>query len=113
MCEPKASSKGRLLTAVEATREFNWIGLLVIAMCQSATNARSIAPNHLGEVSRTGRIDRVVIRVLGLLLVPAVGGGAGELDPLGVVTRDYGDSRQVGAGVFLYVDKSQSWGLYG
>jgi hypothetical protein len=44
---------------------------------------------------------RVIVWVLGLLLVPAVGGGAGELDPSIVVAGRGTDRREVAARAFL------------
>jgi hypothetical protein len=65
------------------------------------SDAAGVAPHHLGEVAPGGLKVRVVVRVLGLLLVPAMGGGAGELDPGVVVTGRGTDRREVTAGAFL------------
>jgi hypothetical protein len=69
----------------------------------SAADAGAVAPHHLGEVTPRRIVVRVVVRVLGLLLVPAVGGGAGELDPSVVVIGRRIGGGEVAAGAFLIV----------
>lgn len=60
----------------------------VVAIAQSTADARRVTPNHLGEVAPgIVPLRRSTVWVLGLLLVPAVDGGAGELDPLVVTIR--------------------------
>lgn len=75
------------LTADEATRPVDRIG----AVTDSAANAGGVAPHHLGEVAPGVFEVGVVVGVLGLLLVPAVGGGAGELDPVVVAAGSRAD----------------------
>jgi hypothetical protein len=70
-----------VLTAHEPTGPRN----VIRTMTDSAANAARVAPHHLGEMAPLIFIMRVIVRVYGLLLVPAVGGGARELDPPVVV----------------------------
>lgn len=72
---PRTSS----LTAVEAAGPFD---LIRVAVSKSTADASSVAPHHLREVAPGVVVVRLVVRVLGLLLVPAVRGSAGELDPV-------------------------------
>jgi hypothetical protein len=64
-------------------------------------NARRIAPHHLREVAPRVVIVRVVVRILGLLLVPAMGGGARKLDPRIVGRGRRARGGQVAAGTLL------------
>jgi hypothetical protein len=91
------------LTAVEAAREVDGTGLLVIAMTDSATEASRVTPHHLREVT-PGIVEMgVVIWILGLFLVPAVGGGAGELNPRIIVERGRRDGREIASRTFLTI----------
>lgn len=85
------------LTAVEATGPVD----RVIAVSDSAANAGAVAPHHLREVAPGSIKVWVVVGVLGLLLVPAVGSSAGELDPGIVAIRRGANRREVAAGAFL------------
>jgi hypothetical protein len=84
-------------TAIEATREVD----VIRAVTNSAADRRGIAPHHLGEVAPRVVKVRVVVRVLGLLLVPAVGSGPSELDPVIVTHRSGTNGREVAAGALL------------
>jgi hypothetical protein len=89
------------LTAVEATRVLDGVVSLVIAVTDRTSDAGRVAPYHLGEVAPSILEVGVVVGVLGLLLVPAVGGGAGELDPGIVVAGSGADRREIAARAFL------------
>jgi hypothetical protein len=86
------------LTAVEAARVVDVVG----AVADGATDAGRVAPDHLGEVAPGVFVVGVVVRVLGFLLVPAVGGSAGELDPIFVLAGSGADRREVAARALLY-----------
>jgi hypothetical protein len=75
--------------------------MVVSTVPKRTTNARRIAPHHLREVAPRIVIVRVVVRVLGLLLVPAMGGGARELDPRIVGRGRRARGGQVAAGTLL------------
>jgi hypothetical protein len=91
------------LTAIKAAREVDSTRLLVVAMTDSATEASRVTPHHLREVT-PGIVEmRVVVWVLGLFLVPAVGGGAGELNPRIIVERGGRDGREVASRTFLTI----------
>jgi hypothetical protein len=85
------------LTAVEAT----WPVHGVIAVAERTSDAGAVAPHHLGEVAPRGIVVWVVVRVLGLLLVPTVSSGPGELYPFVVTLGRRVDGREVAAGAFL------------
>jgi hypothetical protein len=70
-------------------------------MAESAADACTVAPHHLGEVAPRGIVVRVVVRVLGLLLVPAMSSGPSELDPSVVAIRRRVHGGEVAAGAFL------------
>lgn len=59
-------------------------------MAKSTANLGGVAPDHLSEVAPGGVEVGVVVGILGLLLVPAVGSSAGELDPGVVVIGRWG-----------------------
>jgi hypothetical protein len=86
------------LTADEPTRPRD----IIRTMTDSAANAARVAPHHLGEVAPLVFIVRVVVRVYGLFLVPAVGGGARELDPPVVVLGCRANRAKVAPGALLY-----------
>jgi len=87
------------LTAEEAARPLHLAGGTV---ADRAADARRVAPHHLGEVAPGRVVVGAVVRVLGLLLVPAVGGGASELDP-GLVAIGSGVlGREIAAGAHLW-----------
>ena len=67
------------LTAVQTSRpvDFSWI-----AVSECTANARCVSPHHLGEMAPGVVVVRLSIRVLLLLLMPAMGGGASKLDPV-------------------------------
>jgi hypothetical protein len=102
VCHPLAiitshSNPAMSLTAHEPTRPSD----IIRTMTDSAANAARVAPHHLGEVAPLVFIVRVVVRVYGLLLVPAVGGGARELDPSVVVLGRGANRAKVAAGALL------------
>jgi hypothetical protein len=70
-------------------------------MSKRAADAGAVAPHHLGEVTPCRIVVRVIVRVLGLLLVPAMGGGAGELNPSVVAIGRRIDGGEVASGAFL------------
>lgn len=72
------------LTAVEATGPVDFIW---VAVSNSAADAGSVAPDHLREMAPGVVIVRMIVRVLGLLLMPTVGSSASELDPVFVLGR--------------------------
>lgn len=67
------------LTAVETAGPLNAVG---VARSYGTANASRVTPHHLREVAPGIVVVRVIVRVLGLLFMPAMGGGASELDPL-------------------------------
>lgn len=71
-------------------------------MSNRTTNSRRVAPHHLGEVAPGIVKVGVVVRVLALLLVPAVRGGARELDPGVVGTGGGTNGREVGTWTLLH-----------
>lgn len=79
--------------AVEATRVQN----LIAAVAKSTADAGRVAPHHLGEVAPCSIVVRVVVRVLGLLLMPAVGGRVGKLEPLVITARSWLHRREIAA----------------
>jgi hypothetical protein len=85
------------LTAIEAAREIDVVG----AVTNSTANRRRVAPHHLREVAPRVVKVRVVVGVLGLLLVPAMGRGPSELDPIIVTHRSGTNGREVAAGALL------------
>lgn len=87
------------LTAVEATRPVDFAR---VAIANSAANTGSVAPHHLREVAPCVVVVRVVVWVLGLLLVPAVGGGASELYPVFVLARSRLLRGEIAAGTHLW-----------
>lgn len=91
------------LTAHEPTRPLH----IVCAMSDGAANRRRVAPDHLGEVAPLVVKVRVVVGVDTLFLVPAVGGGAGELDPGVVGSRGGPNAGEVGSWTLLY----QTWSV--
>jgi hypothetical protein len=93
----------RLLTAVESTREVDGIVTLVVAVSDSAADTGRVAPHHLREVAPGIFEMGIVVGILGLFLVPAVGGGTGELDPSIVVEGSGRDRRQIAARTFLTI----------
>jgi hypothetical protein len=100
LCECSSSQCNLvILTAVEATGELDVIG----AMSHRTANGATVAPNHLRKVAPSIFVVWVVVRVLGLLLVPAVRRGAGELDPISRVGGSWTNGREVAAGAFLLV----------
>ena len=87
----------RVLTAHETTRKLH----IVRAMSDGTANRRRIAPDDLGEVTPLVVKVRVVVGVDALLLVPAVGGGAGELDPGVVGSRGGPNAGEIGSWTLL------------
>lgn len=105
-----------LIKAVETCRPRVIIG----AVSHSAANFRGVAPDQLSEVAPRVLVARVVVRVLGLLLVPAVDDSASEFQPLIVVGRGRTPRREVAATAIMlghvgaHVDRlqgclGQSW----
>jgi hypothetical protein len=88
----------RVLTAVEASRPRVVVG----AVSHSTTNLGTIAPDKLGEVAPGVLVARLVVRVLSLLLMPAVDDSASELQPLIIVGRGWATRRQVAATAILH-----------
>jgi hypothetical protein len=80
-------NKQQRLTAVEATRVVN----VVRTVTNSTADARRVAPHHLREVAPRVVVVRVVVRVLCLLLMPAVRRSARKLDPVFVLVRSGAD----------------------
>ena len=87
------------LTAVEAARPVDVAG----AVTKGAPKTRAVTPDHLTEVSPCRIKVWVVVGVLGLLLVPAVGSSASELDPSIVTFRGWVHGREIAAGAFLRI----------
>jgi hypothetical protein len=77
----------RRLTAVEAARVVDVVG----AVTDRAADAGRVAPHHLREVAPRVVVVRVVVRVLCLLLVPAVRRRARKLDPVFVLVGSGAD----------------------
>lgn len=99
LCQSRFDSQNFLggLTAEEATGPEH----LVAAVADRAANSGRVAPDHLREVA-PGRLEvRIVVRVLGLLLVPAVGGGASEFDPRVIVAWCGLDGRKIASRAVL------------
>jgi hypothetical protein len=90
-----------LLTAVETTWEIDGAVSLVVAVSDRAADAGRIAPHHLREVTPGVLEVGVVVGVLGLFLVPSVGGGAGELNPSIVIERSGSHGGEIAARAFL------------
>jgi hypothetical protein len=88
-------------TAAEATGKLDGAVTLVIAVSNSTADTAGVAPHHLGKVSPGSLEVRVVVGVLGLLLVPTVGGGARELDPGTIVAGCGTDRGKIAARSFL------------
>lgn len=86
------------VVAVETTRP---VRLLTVAVSESTANAGGVAPDHLRKVAPGSFEVRVAVGILGLLLVPAVRSGTGELDPGLVVGRWRRHGREVAARAFL------------
>jgi len=85
------------LTAVEPT----WVVNRRRAVSQCAADARRVAPHHLREVAPRVVVVWVVVRVLGLLLVPAMDSSAGKLYPSLVAVGNGLDRGKVAASAFL------------
>jgi hypothetical protein len=102
------------LTADKASRILHSTLALVLALPQRAADGSRVAPHHLREVAPRSLEGGVVVRVLDLLFVPAVGGGACELDPVVVVGWGTGsDGGEVAAGALLLglvMCATRSWG---
>jgi hypothetical protein len=95
---PTPDHKRGTLTAIDAARKL--VGK-VITLAHGTAQARAIPPHHLREVSKGLAVLGAAIWILGLFFVPAVDGGARELEPDVAVCGRGADAREVAAAAVL------------
>jgi len=71
-------------------------------VAERTPNTRAIAPDQLREVAPRIIVVRVIVRILELLLVPAVHDGAREFEPVFVAAGGGADGGEIAAAAVLY-----------
>jgi hypothetical protein len=91
------NKRGRL-TAIDAARK---LISKVITLAHGTTQPRAISPHHLRKVAKRLVVLGAAVRILCLLFVPAVDGGAREVEPDVAVCGRGADAGEVAAAAVL------------